>query len=63
MNRLYVLESTPSNTGAMADHRLPLRAAEIEGFALALAAELGIAWPLREPATTAGSAWVGAVGA
>jgi Fe-S-cluster-containing dehydrogenase component len=30
MNRLYVLESTMSLTGASADHRLPLRAAEIE---------------------------------
>jgi len=37
MNRLYVVESSPSNTGAKADHRLPLRASEIEGFARALA--------------------------
>ncbi|MGH8677158.1 MAG: molybdopterin oxidoreductase, partial [Burkholderiales bacterium] len=58
MNRLYVVESTPSNTGAMADHRLPLRAAEIEAFALALAAELGVSWPLPAPSTTAGSAWI-----
>ena len=35
MNRLYVVESTPTPTGAMADHRLPLRAREIEGFARA----------------------------
>ncbi len=56
MNRLYVVESTPSNTGAMADHRLPLRAAEIEAFALALAAELGISWPLPAPAN---HGWLG----
>src|SRR5271154_722613 len=36
MSRLYVVESTPSSTGAKADHRLPMRAAEIENFALAL---------------------------
>jgi len=42
MNRLYVVESTPTNTGAAADHRLPLRASEIEGCARAVAAGLGI---------------------
>ena len=33
LSRLYVVESTPSSTGAKADHRLPLRAVEIEVFA------------------------------
>ena len=33
MNRLYVVESTPSSTGAKADHRLPLRATDIERWA------------------------------
>ena len=42
MSRLCVVESTPSSTGAKADHRLPLRAVEIEGFARALAAALGV---------------------
>ncbi|HXW93146.1 MAG TPA: TAT-variant-translocated molybdopterin oxidoreductase [Terriglobales bacterium] len=41
MSRLYALESTPSSTGAKADHRVPMRASEIEGFARALAAALG----------------------
>jgi MoCo/4Fe-4S cofactor protein with predicted Tat translocation signal len=58
MNRLYVVESTPSNTGAMADHRLPLRAVEIEAFALALAASLGVSWPLSASSAMAGSAWI-----
>lgn len=42
MNRLYVVETTPSNTGAMADHRLPLRASEIVDFARTVAQELGV---------------------
>jgi len=33
MSRLYVVESTPSSTGAKADHRLPMRAADIQGLA------------------------------
>jgi len=37
MSRLYAVECTPSNTGAMADHRLPLRASEIETFTRTLA--------------------------
>ena len=41
MNRLYVLESTPTITGAKADHRWPMKATEIAGFAFAVAASLG----------------------
>jgi MoCo/4Fe-4S cofactor protein with predicted Tat translocation signal len=33
MNRLYVIESTPSATGAKADHRLGVRASEIQSIA------------------------------
>jgi molybdopterin-containing oxidoreductase family iron-sulfur binding subunit len=36
MNRLYAIESTPTLTGAKADHRLALRASEIEAAARAL---------------------------
>ena len=42
MNRLYVIESTPSVTGSMADHRLPLRQSQIDGFTRAVAAALGL---------------------
>jgi MoCo/4Fe-4S cofactor protein with predicted Tat translocation signal len=42
MNRLYAVEPTPSVTGATADHCLPLRASEVEQFARALAAKLGL---------------------
>ncbi len=43
MNRLYVVESTPTLTGAMADHRLHIRASEIESVARAAAQGLGVA--------------------
>ncbi|MBM3226387.1 MAG: molybdopterin oxidoreductase, partial [Candidatus Tectomicrobia bacterium] len=53
MNRLYVVESTPSLTGAMADHRLPLRPAAIAGLAHALMRALtGSATGSSEPAPT-----------
>lgn len=42
MNRLFAVESTPGLTGAIADHRLPLPASEIEAFARALAEQLGV---------------------
>jgi MoCo/4Fe-4S cofactor protein with predicted Tat translocation signal len=42
MNRLYVVEPTPSVTGSSADHRLPLRASEIEQCARGLAALVGL---------------------
>jgi molybdopterin-containing oxidoreductase family iron-sulfur binding subunit len=42
MNRLYVVEPTPSTTGAMADHRLAVRASLVEDVARAIAGELGL---------------------
>jgi MoCo/4Fe-4S cofactor protein with predicted Tat translocation signal len=42
MNRLYTIESMATITGATADHRLPLRSSEVEAFARALAAGLGL---------------------
>ncbi len=42
MNRLYVVEPTPSVTGSSADHRLPLKVSEVGQFARALAAKLGL---------------------
>ncbi|MGH9616371.1 MAG: TAT-variant-translocated molybdopterin oxidoreductase [Acidobacteriaceae bacterium] len=42
MNRMYSVESTPTTTGYKADHRLRLRASQVEGFAAAVAAGLGV---------------------
>jgi MoCo/4Fe-4S cofactor protein with predicted Tat translocation signal len=42
MNRLYVAESTLTATGAKADHRLPIRASDLEAFALAVASAVGV---------------------
>ena len=42
MNRLYALECMPTSTGARADHRLPLRASEIERVARLIAAGVGV---------------------
>jgi MoCo/4Fe-4S cofactor protein with predicted Tat translocation signal len=66
MSRLYVVESTPSLTGAKADHRLPLGAHEIEAFARELSGALGGATQ-GEPASVPGpdappvAEWVGAI--
>jgi len=46
VGRLYVLESTPSLTGAKASDLLPASTSEIVSFALALAQEMGIGGPL-----------------
>ncbi|HEX9304026.1 MAG TPA: 4Fe-4S dicluster domain-containing protein [Thermoanaerobaculia bacterium] len=45
MNRLYVVESTMTATGAKADHRRPLKASEIEPFARSVAAAVGLGAP------------------
>jgi len=42
MNRLYAVESSPTNTGVLADHRLSLAPARLERFAVALASALGV---------------------
>jgi MoCo/4Fe-4S cofactor protein with predicted Tat translocation signal len=42
MNRLYMVESSFTITGAKADHRLPMRAGQIGSFARAIAAAMGV---------------------
>jgi len=42
MSRFYSIESTPTNTSGKADHRLPVKASEVENLARAIAAGLGV---------------------
>ncbi len=54
MSRLYVVESTLTNTGAKADHRLAARPGDVEVIARSLAAKLGVP---GAPAVLARPAW------
>jgi molybdopterin-containing oxidoreductase family iron-sulfur binding subunit len=55
-SRLYAVESTPTLTGARADHRRPLTPGQIEEFARAVAAAVG-----RAPGASASDAFARAV--
>ena len=57
-NRLYAVESSPTNTGSRADHRLPLRATEIEAFTRALASQLGVGGAGAASAPEAAANWM-----
>jgi molybdopterin-containing oxidoreductase family iron-sulfur binding subunit len=62
MNRLYVAESSVSLTGAQADHRLPMRASEVEGVARAIAAGVGAsAGGATSPSASVHGPWVAAL--
>ena len=58
MNRLYVAEPTPSNTGVKADQRLAVRASAVPVVARALAAGVGVAVSSVDAGEAA--AWVAA---
>ena len=57
-NRLYSVESSPTNTGTKADHRLLLRASDIGVFARALAAQLGVAGATAGSLAESAQAWL-----
>ena len=63
MNRLYAIEPSPTITGAMADHRLPVRAGAVEALARAVARGVGVDLGAgAEPALPAvRAAWVAAL--
>jgi molybdopterin-containing oxidoreductase family iron-sulfur binding subunit len=59
-SRLYVVESSVSSTGSVADNRLPMRPTEIENFARALAAGFGSSVQ-QGNLSDAHRRWVGAI--
>ena len=58
INRLYSVESSPTNTGSRADHRLPLRASEIEAFTRAVASQLGVGGAAGGTVPDAATRWI-----
>ena len=61
MNRLYVIESTPTLTGSQADHLLNRRAGEIEGLARMIAAGLGVSASAGTEVDGDTTRWISAV--
>ena len=59
MNRLYCIESTSTITGAAADHRFPVKAAQVDGIARALASAVGVGGQIGAEQVTAEQAkWI-----
>lgn len=52
MNRLYVVETTPSTTGASADHQWSIRPSELLKAAMAIAAGVGVSGVSAESTTS-----------
>src|ERR1035441_628331 len=61
MNRLYVVEPMPTPTGAKADHRLPLRAGDIEEFAWEVAVNLHVGAGAKQSDNSDINRWSGPV--
>ncbi len=65
VNRMYAIECVPSSSGSVADHRLPVRPSQIEAYARAIAAGLGLgvapASPPASAAEAAASQWIAAL--
>jgi molybdopterin-containing oxidoreductase family iron-sulfur binding subunit len=62
MNRLYVAESSATITGAMADHRFPMKASAIDSLARALAQAVGVPGVTGET-TPENAKWIAAIAA
>ena len=60
MNRLYMVESSATVTGANADHRLAVKPSQVEAFARAIASRLGVDTP-APTGDVPGQAWLDAI--
>jgi molybdopterin-containing oxidoreductase family iron-sulfur binding subunit len=58
-NRLYSVESSPTNTGTKADHRLLLRASDIGAFVRTVAAQLDVSAAAGSSAPESAQNWLG----
>lgn len=58
MNRLYVVEGSSTLTGSNADHRLAVRPSQVEAFARAVAARLGVAGAAAPEGEVPGQDWL-----
>ncbi len=61
MNRLYVVESSPSSTGIKADHRLAIKAGFVEEFARSVAALVGVSGAVAAPVPGVPEPWLAAL--
>jgi MoCo/4Fe-4S cofactor protein with predicted Tat translocation signal len=58
LNRLYAVESDATNTGSRADHRLSVKASEIEAFARAVASRVGVGGVGDAPVPQGAMRWI-----
>ncbi|HET9267365.1 MAG TPA: TAT-variant-translocated molybdopterin oxidoreductase, partial [Vicinamibacterales bacterium] len=63
LNRLYVVEPVPTVTGANADHRLAMKAADVQAFAAALATAVGAKGAAAGNLSAEAQKWVAPVAA
>lgn len=61
MNRLYVIEGTPTITGAMADQLQVVQSSQIEPIARAMALKFGMDVPLQKDRPPVAESWIDAL--
>jgi molybdopterin-containing oxidoreductase family iron-sulfur binding subunit len=61
LNRLYAVECSPTITGSMADHRLPMKSSAIENFAWILAGKFGLALNRQISEQANSTVWIDAI--